>query len=134
MPEIEYASKADLRETEKRLGADISYNRDKIHKNSEDISELKAMYKTLSDLPSTMNSLDKTIVRVCERLDNMGNELKAINGAIKESIQRNKEQDEAIQKVDDKSKVDWAKAITENFWKIVLALGVVYYIAKDFIH
>lgn len=133
MPDNTYVLREELQNMEERLSADIKENREKIQKNSEEISELKVLYGTLSDLPGTMAALDKTMDKVCNRLDNVDNNLKAMNEAISSMLSHNKNQDDEIHRIDEKSKIDWAKAITENFWKIMLAFGVVYYIVKDII-
>lgn len=129
-----YALKEDLHQMEERLAADIKGNRDKIQKNSEEISELKVLYSTLADLPKTMAAFDKTMDKVCNRLDNMDNNLKAMNEAIASVLEENKSQNSEIHRIDEKSKVDWSKAITDNFWKLVLVLGVIYYVVKDMVH
>lgn len=135
MPNSEYdILRVEFQQMEERLSSDIKENRRNIQANSENISELKVLYKTLSDLPETMSSLDKTIVKVCDRLDNIDENMKAMNESIQNAMSHNKKQDKEIQRIDEKSKVDWASFVTENFWKVLLGIGVVYYIVKDMIH
>lgn len=135
MPNSEYdILRVEFQQMEERLSSDIKENRRNIQANSENISELKVLYKTLSDLPETMSSLDKTIVKVCDRLDNIDENMKAMNESIQNAMSHNKKQDKEIQRIDEKSKVDWASFVTENFWKVLLGIGVVYYIVRDMIH
>lgn len=131
MPDSEYATKGELRESEKRISNLVAENRQKIQENSEYIAELRAMYKTLEDLPNTLNGLDKTIIKISDRMDNMAENLKAMRESINSAMMHNKEQDDKIEQVDSKSKVDWTRAITDNFWKIFIAFGVIYYVVKD---
>lgn len=138
MPDNDYVTRQEFNDAKNELLTDIRDNRTNIQANAENITELRAMYKSLADLPGTINSLDKTIVKICDRLDNMDENLKSMNELTQKAIddmnERNKQQDEKINRVDSKSKVDWATFITENFWKVILAVGVIYYVVKDMIH
>lgn len=131
MEGVDFAKREDLYQLDERLSAEIRANRDRINTNTEDISELKAMYLSVAELPKTINSLEKTIISVCNSLENIDKNMKHIDEAIVEIRKENHTQNQRISEVDNKSKVDWAKFITENFWKILVLAGGIYYVAKD---
>lgn len=126
-------SKEALDRVESRLSAKIDDNAKHIKENSESIIELKTLYKTLVKLPDTIASLDKAIMQINHNMEVMATRMDIMNNSIqsqRESIEalkaENRKQDETISAVDNKSKVDWANAITQNFWKVILAIcGVI---------
>lgn len=136
----EHITKYDLNNLDKRLSAEIRENRKKIEENSDMISRLEAVYKSLEGLPLTITNLDKTITVIGANLDSMDRNLKDVKEsvttqaeAIREIRKENKQQNESIDKIDNKSKVDWAEFITNNFWKIFAVCGILYIAAKVFI-
>lgn len=131
MDGVDFVKREDLHQLDERLSAEIHSNRERIGRNSEDISELKALYLSLAELPKTISSLEKTIVSVCNNLDNIDTNIKEMNQIIQDLKRENSEQNDRISEVDDKSKIDWAKFITENFWKILVLAGGIYYVVKD---
>lgn len=124
-------TKDDLHQLDDRLSGDIRINREKISKNSEDISELRTMYMSVAELPRTMASLEKTMVSVGNHLENIEENMKSMSDSIQNLKEENRAQNEKISQVDDKSKIDWATFITSNFWKIIIAIGGIYFILKD---
>lgn len=137
---IEHVTKYDLNNLDKRLSAEIRENRKRIEENSDMISRLEAVYKSLEGLPLTITNLDKTITVIGANLDSMDRSLKDVKEsvsnqeqAIREIREENKNQNESIDKIDNKSKIDWAEFITSNFWKIFAILGFIYIALQTFV-
>lgn len=137
MPD-EMVSKYDLHNLDKRLSQEIYKLRECINENAANIAELNVKYNNLADLPRTINNLNNTLTVVSERLESMNTNMKSIRESVDEQRQlvhnlkeENNHQNAAIEEIDNKSKIDWAKAITENFWKIVIIIGVFYAMFKD---
>lgn len=113
-----------------------------IKANSEDIVRLTTMYnEVLAKLPDTINSLKEAITDIRMSTSTINNKIDDIQEQISnhsKSIDRlkskNENQDESIRKLDDKGKVDWIAAITANFWKLAVVVGIAYFIIKDAIH
>lgn len=138
MPETEYATKQGLNRVEEHLTKEIEANRATIQKNCESIIELKVLYKSLMTLPETIASLDKTVLGVNQNLEALNSKVDDIQDkiirqktSIKDLREENKQQNEQIAKIDGKGKIDWIEAVTKNFWKVLVAIGAVYYLGKD---
>lgn len=138
MPETEYATSQALNRVEEHLTKEIEANRATIQKNCESIVELKVLYKSLMTLPETIASLDRTVLGVNQNLEAMNAKIDYLQdkitnqkASIKDLREENKHQNEQIAKIDDKGKIDWIAAATKNFWKALLAIGVLYYLGKD---
>ena len=127
----EPVTKEALDRVDNRLSNAIEENSRRIQKNCEQIIKLETLYGTLVKLPDTISSLEKTLLQVSHTMDTMGERISQINGniqeqrdAIKELREENKKQDEDIESVDNKSKIDWASFITGNFWNILFKAAV----------
>lgn len=126
----EYVTKSGFDRLDARLSADIKHNTESIKHNTMAITKLEALYNTLIKLPDTILSLEKTVVSVNHNLEAMNSRINQMNESIaeqKHSISalraENQKQNEDISKVDNKSKIDWSQAITQNFWKLVLVVA-----------
>lgn len=135
---IEYATKYDLNRVDKRLTQEISANREKIEEHDRTLSRLETLYASLEGLPSTIVSLDKTITIIGNNLESMSKNLEEVRKdvhlqgqAINNINSDNKEQNEKIEEIDNKSKIDLLEFVTKNFWKIFSLLGVGYLVIKS---
>lgn len=126
-------TKDSLDRLEARFSEQIRDIYNRLNENSESIVKLETWYNTLVKLPDTMASLEKAILKIdhnmeamATRMDTMADSIQSQRTAIESLKNENQAQDERISSVDNKSKVDWAKAITQNFWKVILAIcGVI---------
>lgn len=127
-----------------RLSAEIRENAKHIKQNSEAIVKLETLYSTLVKLPDTIVSLEKTILKIDHNMDALATRMDQINQSVqeqKETIKglkdENQKQNDAIEAVDNKSKVDWANFLTGNFWSILVkalvAIAAVMVAYKSFI-
>lgn len=138
MPDANYVLREDLANVERRLSEEIHENRATIMNNSEAIVKLETLYGTLVKLPDTIDSLKETVIGINTNLQAMNDKIGQIQSSfiahkeeIKELKDDNKKQDEQIERVDSKGKVDWIDFITDNFWKVILAVGILYLMVKD---
>lgn len=138
MPDANYVLREDLTNVERRLSEEIHENRATIMNNSEAIVKLETLYGTLVKLPDTIDSLKETVIGINTNLQAMNDKIGQIQSSfiahkeeIKEIKSDNKKQDELIERVDRKGKVDWIDFITDNFWKVILAVGILYLMVKD---
>lgn len=130
MAEVTYVTKDGLDRVDARLTAEIKENKQHIKENSEAIVKLETLYGTLVKLPDAISALEKTVVSVNYNLETMSTRIGLMNesiteqrNSIKDLRAENQKQNETIHEVDNKSKIDWSKAITANFWKIILAIA-----------
>lgn len=121
-------TKDSLDRLEARFSEQIRDIYNRLNENSESIVKLETLYSTLVKLPDTMASLEKAILKIdhnmeamATRMDSMADSIQAQNASIESLKKENQRQNEEISAVDNKSKIDWAKAITQNFWKVILA-------------
>lgn len=140
MPD-EVVTKYELNRTDKRLSNEIHEVRTIVEDHTVEISRLKALYKTLEQLPDTFHSLDKTLTVVRSNLENIQHQMTEIKSSVDgqsqaiKSLQKNDdEQDEEIRRVDNKGKIDWIQFITENFWKILATFGTIYVVIYTLIN
>lgn len=138
MPDSNYVLREDFDKAEKRLLEEMKENRARITENSEAIVKLETLYGTLVKLPDTIDSLKETVIGINTNLQSMNTRMEQIQetisatkSSIKEIKDDNKAQDEHINKIDDKGKVDWIDFVTNNFWKVLLAVGILYMMIKD---
>ena len=137
---MEYATKYDVNTVDNRLSAEIRENREHIEAHSREIARLEAVYKSLEDLPNTISNLDKTMSLIGGRLESMETNLEEVKENVsyqKKVIQdlkgENKKQNENIDRIDNKSKIDWQDFITKNFWKVLCILCAGYAIISTLI-
>ena len=132
MSEPTYVTKEGLDRVDTRLSAEIKENARHIKQNSEAIVKLETLYGTLVKLPDAIASLEKTVVGVNHNLESMSNRINQINdsvveqkGSLEKLREENAVQNKEIEKVDNKSKVDWANFVTGNFWNILTKAVVI---------
>lgn len=137
MPEGKAVTQEGLERVENRLSKRITNNEIDIKLNREAIIELRTMYGALAKLPEAITSLEKTIVQINQNLEGLAEKINDIKDDIydqKKSIdslkQENISQNAEIVRVDNKGKIDWIHAVTENFWKILLAVVALYVAIK----
>lgn len=140
MPDSNSVFREDLDKVERRLSEEIHENRSRIADNSEAIVKLETLYGTLVKLPETIDSLKETCIGIQANLQAMNDKFNQTQdifsqqqAKINELQNDNKKQDENIERVNNKSKVDWIDFVTNNFWKVLLAVGILYMMVKDMI-
>lgn len=132
---MEYATKEELDRLDKRLTVETKENREYIDNHSQEIARLKAVYHSLEGLPTTITNLDKTITIIGINLESVDKNLSDLKSSVAEQQQTIKEirkndkiQNANIEKIDNKSKIDWAVFVTNNLWKIFAVFGMIYII------
>lgn len=137
---MEFATTYYVNVVDKRLSAEIKENRDHIDEHSKEIARLEAVYKSLEDLPNTIANLDKTMALIGGRLESMEANVEETkesvlyqNKVIQDLKGENKSQNENIERIDNKSKIDWQELITKNFWKVLCILFGGYAIISTFL-
>lgn len=132
MPEIQYATTEALGRVEHRVESKISELNNKVDSNSKSITRLETLYGTMVKLPDTIMALEKTVMEVNHCLSSMNQRITQINDNVESQrkmiqsvMDENKKQDEDIERVDNKSKVDWAHFLTNNFWGIITKAVVI---------
>lgn len=140
MPDSNNVLREDLDKVERRLSEEIHENRARIAGNSEAIVKLETLYGTLVKLPETIDSLKETCIGIQANLQAMNDKFNQTQEIfsqqqmkINELQNDNKKQDENIERVDNKGKIDWVEFVTSNFWKIIISVGVLYMMVKDMI-
>lgn len=138
MPDSNFVLREDFDKENQRLSEEIKENRARIACNSEAIVKLETLYGTLVKLPDTIDQLKETVVGINANLTAMNDRIiqtqeLVLNQkqAIDDIRMDNRKQDETINRVDSKGKVDWIEFITNNFWKVFLAVGIIYMMVKD---
>lgn len=133
MADMEYVGRGELSEVDHRLTKEIKENRANIEENSKNIARLEAVYKSLEGLPLTITNLDKTMTVISGNLSSMEKNLSSVEDSVSKQAQaiedlraENMKQNDSLEKIDNKSKVDILLFAKENFWKLLSALAVGY--------
>lgn len=126
MADVSYATTEALGRVEQRVEGKISELNNRVDKNSTSITRLETLYGTMVKLPDTIMALEKTVMEVNHCLSSMNQRITQINDNVesqRKMIQdlrdENQQQDEQINRVDNKSKIDWVHFGTSNFWSII---------------
>lgn len=109
----------------------------KLNRHDREISILQTVVENFKDLPSAINSLEKTMALMGQNLENLNKKVDTIlEGADSKSErerEKDKEQDEKLCALDDKSKVDIILFLKNNWWKIVMTIAVLLVLIEKYI-
>lgn len=109
----------------------------KLNRHDREISILQTVVENFKDLPSAINSLEKTMALMGQNLENLNKKVDTIlEGADSKSErerEKDKEQDEKIRALDDKSKVDILVFLKNNWWKIAMSIAVLLVLVEKYI-
>lgn len=109
----------------------------KLNRHDREISVLQTVVENFKDLPSAINSLEKTMALMGQNLENLNKKVDTIlEGADfknEHDREKDREQDERIRALDDKSKVDILVFLKNNWWKIAMSLAVLLVLFEKYI-
>lgn len=109
----------------------------KLNRHDREISVLQTVVENFKDLPTAINSLEKTMALMGQNLENLNKKVDTIlEGAGSKSEhdrEKDREQDEKIRALDDKSKVDILVFLKNNWWKIAMSIAVLLVLVEKYI-
>lgn len=109
----------------------------KLNKHDREISVLQTLVENFKDLPSAINNLEKTMALMGQNLENLNKKvdtiLKGADSQSEHDREKDKEQDEKIRALDDKSKVDILVFLKNNWWKIAMSIAVLLVLVEKYI-
>ena len=109
----------------------------KLNRHDREISILQTVVENFKDLPSAINSLEKTMALMGQNLENLNKKVDTIlegtDSKSEREREKDKEQDEKIRALDDKSKVDIILFLKNNWWKIVMTAAVLLVLIEKYI-
>lgn len=109
----------------------------KLNRHDREISVLQTVVENFKDLPSAINNLEKTMALMGQNLENLNKKVDTIlEGAGSKSEhdrEKDREQDEKIRALDDKSKVDILVFLKNNWWKIAMSIAVLLVLVEKYI-
>lgn len=109
----------------------------KLNRHDREISILQTVVENFKDLPSAINSLEKTMALMGQNLENLNKKVDTIlegtDSKSEREREKDKEQDEKIRALDDKSKVDIILFLKNNWWKIVMTIAVLLVLIEKYI-
>lgn len=109
----------------------------KLNKHDRQISVLETVVENFKGLPSAINSLEKTMALMGQNLENLNKKvdtiLESADSKDEHDKEKDKEQDERIRALDDKSKVDILVFLKSNWWKIVMTAAVLLVLFERYI-
>lgn len=109
----------------------------KLNRHDREISVLQTVVENFKDLPSAINNLEKTMALMGQNLENLNKKvdtiLKGADSQSEHDREKDKEQDERIRALDDKSKVDILVFLKSNWWKIVMTAAVLLVLFERYI-
>lgn len=107
----------------------------KLNRHDREISVLQTVVENFKDLPSAINSLEKTMALMGQNLENLNKKVDTILASKDSSLgnEKDREQDEKIRALDEKSKVDILVFLKNNWWKIAMSLAVLLVLFEKYI-
>lgn len=109
----------------------------KLNKHDRQISVLETVVENFKGLPSAINSLEKTMALMGQNLENLNKKvdtiLESTDSKSEHDKEKDKEQDERIRALDDKSKIDILVFLKSNWWKIVMTIAVLLVLVEKYI-
>lgn len=109
----------------------------KLNRHDREISVLQTLVENFKDLPSAINNLEKTMALMGQNLENLNKKvdtiLESADSKDEHDKEKDKEQDERIRALDDKSKVDILVFLKSNWWKIVMTAAVLLVLFERYI-
>lgn len=110
---------------------------DKLNKNDRRITVVETVIENFKGLPAALNSLEKTMALMGQNLENLNKKvdtvLESADSKDEHDKEKDKEQDERIRALDDKSKVDILVFLKSNWWKIVMTAAVLLVLFEKYI-
>lgn len=109
----------------------------KLNKHDRQISVLETVVENFKGLPSAINSLEKTMALMGQNLESLNKKvdtiLESADSKDEHDKEKDKEQDERIRALDDKSKVDILVFLKSNWWKIVMTAAALLVLFEKYI-
>lgn len=109
----------------------------KLNRHDREISVLQTLVENFKGLPSAINSLEKTMALMGQSLENLNKKvdtiLKGTDTRLGQDKEKDKEQDERIRELDEKSKIDILVFLKNNWWKIVMTIAVLMVLFEKYI-
>ncbi len=103
----------------------------------QDISSLKTLYSTMSELPGTIQSLDKNMALMEQSISSMNREFQKFSEEREKEKQEQREadkkQNKRISEIDEKSKVDLMQWVKGKWFTIIETIAIVILFLKEYI-
>lgn len=105
----------------------------KLNSNETRISVLEVLVEKLGGLPDAINKLDKNMMLMEQNLKNLNEQIQSMIKKEEQIRKENKEQNEKIRDLDNKSKVDILTFLKSNWWKIMISAATLWVIFEKYI-
>lgn len=109
---------------EDRMSNRMAKTECEVSEHGKTIARIETMLANLEDLPSILNSLNLTLVRLDGRICN-------VETGITKLEKRAACQSDVIEKIDEKGKIDWIEAVKKNWWGIILFIAAIVMLLKS---
>jgi len=109
---------------EDRMNGRMANTEREVSEHGKTIARIETMLANLEDLPSILNSLNLTLVRLDSRICN-------VETGITNLEKRAASQGDVIEKIDEKGKIDWIEAVKKNWWGIILFIAAIVMLLKS---
>jgi uncharacterized coiled-coil protein SlyX len=109
---------------EDRMNGRVANTEREVSEHGKTIARIETMLANLEDLPSILNSLNLTLVRLDGRICN-------VETGITKLEKRAACQSGVIEKIDEKGKIDWIEAVKKNWWGIILFIAAIVMLLKS---
>ena len=113
-----------INRVEDRMNGRMANTEREVSEHGKTIARIETMLANLEDLPSILNSLNLTLVRLDNRICN-------VETGITKLEKRAACQGDVIEKIDEKGKIDWIEAVKKNWWGIILFIAAIVMLLKS---
>ena len=113
-----------INRVEDRMNGRMANTEREVSEHGKTIARIETMLANLEDLPSILNSLNLTLVRLDNRICN-------VETGITKLEKRAACQSDVIEEIDEKGKIDWIEAVKKNWWAIILFVAAIVMLLKS---
>ena len=113
-----------INRVEDRMNGRMANTEREVSEHGKTIARIETMLANLEDLPSILNSLNLTLVRLDNRICN-------VETGITKLEKRAACQGDVIEKIDEKGKIDWFQTVKTNWWAIILFIAAIVMLLKS---
>lgn len=113
-----------INRVEDRMSNRMAKTECEVSEHGKTIARIETMLANLEDMPTILNSLNLTLVKLDGRLCRVEEGIDSLKD-------KTSKQADTIGEIDEKGKIDWMEAVKKNWWGIILFIAAVVMLLKS---
>lgn len=128
MDEQSFVTRSELENAvtrvEERMASRVCGIELEVKEHGKSIARIETVLESLEPLPSILNSLNITLVRLDSRLC-------GVESGIAKLEKHTETQGDSIDRIEEKGKIDWFQTVKTNWWAIILFIAAIVMLLKS---